>query len=71
MKKRILSYLLVLFLCPGMAVSCHYLDVDPELGLAEEDIFSTYTNFWNYFSYTYDSNGGRNKQSIHNVFPFY
>lgn len=71
MKNRILSYLLVLFLCPGMAVSCHYLDVDPELGLAEEDIFSTYTNFWNYFSYTYDSNGGKNKQSIHNVFPFY
>ncbi|MBR6933640.1 MAG: RagB/SusD family nutrient uptake outer membrane protein [Bacteroidales bacterium] len=71
MKKRIIQYLLALILCPLGAASCHYLDVDPELGLADEEIFSTYKNFWNYFSYTYDSDGGQNKQSIHNVFPFY
>ena len=71
MKKRIIQYLLALILCPLGAASCHYLDVDPELGLSDEEIFSTYKNFWNYFSYTYDSDGGQNKQSIHNVFPFY
>ena len=42
MKKRIIQYLLALILCPLGAASCHYLDVDPELGLSDEEIFSTY-----------------------------
>ena len=71
MNNRVLRFILAALVCPFMAVSCHYLDVDPELGLSDEDIFSTYNNFWNYFSYTYDSDGGKNKKSIHNVFPFY
>lgn len=71
MKKRILKYVFALMLSLALAVSCNYLDVDPELGLTDEEIFSNYRNFWNYFSYTYDSDAGRNKQSIHNVFPLY
>lgn len=71
MKKRIIRLLCTLTIMPCMSVSCHYLDVDPELGLSDSDIFSTYNNLWNYFSYTYDSDGGQNKQSIHNVYPFY
>ena len=30
---------------------CNYLDVDPELGLTEEDVFSTYKNYRLYFDY--------------------
>lgn len=71
MKSRILKYVVALLLCPAAFSSCHYLDVDPELGLSDEDIFSTYNNFWNYFSFTYDSNGGTNKRCILCTYPFY
>ena len=50
---------------------CHYLDVDPELGLSDEQVFSSYKNFSSYFMYCYDNNGGKNKGMIYLSFPLY
>ena len=44
MKKNITHYLIsivALILTGFMAGGCHYLDVDPELGITEEEVFST------------------------------
>lgn len=48
-----------------------FLDVDPELGLTEEEVFETYANFRSYYDWMYDTNGGNNMEKIHNAFPFY
>ena len=38
------------------AASCHFLDVDPELGVTEEEVFGTYKNFRNFLYAAYDAN---------------
>lgn len=48
-----------------------FLDVDPELGLTEDEVFETYANFRSYFDWMYDTNGGKNMEKIHTAFPFY
>ena len=50
---------------------CNYLDVDPELGLTEEDVFSTYKNYRLYFDYIYSTNTDFTYQNIHEGFPLY
>ena len=35
----------------AVAGGCNWLDVDPELGLSDEDVFSTYKNYRQYFDY--------------------
>lgn len=44
----------------AILTGCHFLDVDPELGLTDEDVFSTYTNFKMYFDYAFGSPDGIN-----------
>lgn len=46
-----------------------FLDVDPELGITEDDVFSTYKNFTRYFDYifSYDDR----KQNIYEGYPMY
>lgn len=52
-----------------MAESCKYLDVDPELGITEDEVFSTYSNANYFLSMVYDPNGGKNKTAIQPGFP--
>lgn len=61
------ALVLTLFLAEG----CHYLDVDPELGITEEEVFSTYSNANTFLTVAYDANGGKNKLNITLVSPFY
>lgn len=65
--KNILSAVLV----AAAVCSCNYLDVDPELGLSDEQVFSSYKNFSSYFMYCYNNNGGKNKGCINISFPLY
>lgn len=72
--KKIIHTIKGTILCLFAAVSvgsCHYLDVDPELGLSDDDVFSSYKNFSSYFYYCYNNNGGKNKASINLSFPLY
>lgn len=47
-KHKIQYCLLCIIACCGMN-SCNFLDVDPELGLSDEEVFETYSNFSSYF----------------------
>lgn len=50
---------------------CGYLDVDPELGLEDKEVFGTYSNFRSYFDLLYASGNGTNKENILYAFPMY
>ena len=50
---------------------CSYLDVDPELGISENEVFETYANFRSYFDWVYQSADGTNSERIHLTFPLY
>ena len=51
MKKLIL---LVLAACSAIAPACTFLDIDPETGLDENQVFSTWDNFKAYFNNVYE-----------------
>ena len=63
MKKK--SIILTLFFALLSCVSCNFLEVDPELGLTEEDVFSTYKNYRLYFDYVMHKDPSVNKYNIH------
>ena len=63
MKKLILSLLLA---CTLSAPGCHYLDMDPETGLDENQVFSTWDNFKAYFNNVYEGRTGQ-KDSGDNI----
>lgn len=69
-KHKIQYCLLCIIACCGMN-SCNFLDVDPELGLSEEEVFETYSNFSSYFHWIYESNSGKNMERLLIAFPFY
>ena len=69
-KHKIQYCLLCIIACCGMN-SCNFLDVDPELGLSDEEVFETYSNFSSYFHWIYESNGGKNMERLLIAFPFY
>ena len=50
---------------------CNFLDVDPELGLSDEEVFGSYSAFRKYFDWIYESNGGKNMERIMIAYPFY
>ena len=50
---------------------CNFLDVDPELGLSDEEVFGSYSSFRKYFDWIYESNGGKNMERIMIAYPFY
>ena len=50
---------------------CNFLDVDPELGLSDEEVFGSYSAFRKYFDWIYESNGGKNMERILIAYPFY
>ena len=51
--------------------SCNFLDVDPELGITEEEVFSTYKNYKLYFDYIYFKDSSVNKYNIHEAYPMF
>lgn len=53
------------------AASCNYLDVDPELGLTEEDVFGTTKNFKAYFNNIFSDGSDYTFRNIHLGFPMY
>lgn len=53
------------------AVSCNFLDVDPELGLSEEDVFGTTKNFKAYFNTIYSDGADYTFRNIHEGFPLF
>ena len=74
MKKKIKYFLTTIaaFILAGiMPTSCHYLDVDPELGITEEEVFSNYSTANDFLSRAYDANNGSNKITITLAAPFY
>lgn len=73
MKRKILTYIsavAVLFMAFSFT-GCNYLDVDPELGITEEEVFSTYTTANSFLSLAYDADGGKNKVNISLAYPLY
>lgn len=56
MKKLFTRYICVtaIGLFGLLTVSCHYLDVDPELGVTEEEVFSTYQNAYKFLTVAYE-----------------
>ena len=50
---------------------CSWLDVDPELGIEDSEVFETYANFRNYFDWMYVSNNSQNAERIHLAFPLF
>lgn len=50
---------------------CGYLNVDPELGITEEDVFSTFTSAYSFLNVVYDANNGKNKTTVNLTYPFY
>ena len=68
MKKRLHILVLAVAL---LAPSCSYLDIDPELGITEKDVFSTYKNYKMYFDYVFKNEAAINVYNIHEGFPLY
>lgn len=50
---------------------CNWLDVDPELGIEESEVFETYANFRSYFDWMYVSNNSQNAERLHLAFPLF
>lgn len=68
---KTLKYAILTVFAAASISSCNYLDVDPELGLSDEQVFSSYKTFSSYFLYCYNNNGGRNKGCINISYPLY
>ena len=68
--KRITKILLVLLLAMPMT-ACHYLDVDSELGLTEEDVFNTTKNFKAYFNTIFSDGSEYTFRNIHCGYPLF
>ena len=56
MKKTLLY---VLSLASVVFAGCNYLDVDPETGLDENQVFTTWNNFKAYFNNAYEGRVGQ------------
>ena len=54
-----------------IAGGCDWLDVDPELGLSDEDVFSTYKNYCQYFDYIFTTETDYTPLNIHEGYPMY
>ena len=69
MKKKL--YIIILTLAALVTPTCSYLDIDPELGITENEVFSTYKNFKLYFDYVFKNEADINVYNIHEGFPLY
>ena len=69
MKRSRLFFLMISLL--AVAGGCNWLDVDPELGLSDEDVFSTYKNYRQYFDYIFSTETEYTPKNIHEGYPMY
>ena len=53
--KKLILFLLVA--CSAASPACTFLDIDPETGLDENQVFSTWDNFKAYFNNVYEGHG--------------
>ena len=53
---RKILYIIVTIFAAGFT-SCSYLDISPDLGLSEEDVFSKYREFKSFLDAAYDGGG--------------
>lgn len=63
--------IIALFCALFSFTGCNFLEVDPELGLTEEDVFSTYKNYRLYFDYAVYQDADVNKLNIHEGYPMF
>lgn len=63
MRRKIFTYILTLSVLIPSVSSCDWLDVDPELGMTETDVFGTYKNFKAFFDTVYDDEVGTTYKS--------
>ena len=68
--KKISRFFLALAITLPLA-GCHYLDVDSELGLTEEDVFSTTKNFKAYFNTIFSDGASYTFRNIHCGYPIF
>ena len=68
---KILKRAILCFTAMISLSGCGYLNVDPELGMDDEDVFGTYSSFRSYFDWLYHTGDGTNKESIFYAFPMY
>ena len=63
MKKTIIIFFNALLLTSGLFVNtgCHFLDMDVEDGISEEEVFSTTTNALKFIEMVFNANTGKNK----------
>ena len=69
MKKKFT--IIALFCALFSFAGCNFLEVDPELGLTEEEVFSTYKNYRLYFDYVLTKDESINKLNIHEGYPMF
>ena len=69
--RRIVSIVIVLTGSLLVTDSCNYLDVDPELGITEDEVFSNYSNAYSFFSLIFENNDGFNKSCMYYLSPLY
>lgn len=68
---KILKRAILCFTAMISLSGCGYLNVDPELGIDDENVFGTYSSFRSYFDWLYHTGDGTNKESIFYAFPMY
>ena len=69
--KRMKKTFLLLAACAGLLCSCNFLDVNPELGLTEDDVFTTYKNYKLFFDSIWSNDNDFAKQNLYEGFPMY
>jgi len=65
--KRIISLFSLLFVLNA----CNFLDVDPKLGITEEEVFTNWNNYFNYFKQIYSKPSNEQPYTLHLGFPLY
>ena len=64
----------ILLLTAGLALlpcGCSFLDVSPDLGLTEDDVFTTYKNFKLFFDQLWSNDSDLAKLNLHEGYPMY
>ena len=73
MKKILNTMMVALLSCTILSVSgcTSFLDVSPELGLTEDEVFSYYDNTWAYFSQMYVNGTGADRWDYRECWPLF
>ena len=64
-------FIFILTAAALLPCSCSYLDVSPDLGITEDDVFTTYSNFKAFFNTVWTDNETYFKDNLHEGFPMF